>query len=91
MDIFKKILEHCGGSMPRGKKVTTKNAKQVGELEVGRLVIDALELFKNNCKTNLVSNDFSREGMETVSGVLDSEEVSTRDRVLDQVHLLFKE
>ena len=82
--------------MPRGKKETTKsttvkNTKQVGELEVGRLMIDALELFKNSCKTNLISNDFNRENLETVSEVLDSQEVSTRDKVLDQVHLLFKE
>lgn len=82
--------------MPRAKKGTTKstavkNTKPVGELEVGRLMIDALELFKNNCKTSLLSNDFNRDNLETVSNVLDKQEAAARDMILDQVHLLFKD
>ncbi len=77
--------------MPRAKKKTTATTqKSVGEAEIGRLMLDALELYKNNCKSELLKQGVAKDSLGEVSTILEAQETYTRNAVLDQVSILFK-
>ena len=81
--------------MPRAKKTTTnkttKKEQAVKEGDVGRLVIDTLSVMTNSFKQNLVENQtLDREELKKIFTILESHEVSTRNKALDQVSSLFK-
>lgn len=96
MDRFQNILAKLfGGIMPRAKSKTTKKSIKkeivVKEQEVGRLVIDTLSVMTTGLKQSLVEKgDFEREDLKKIFAALESHEVSTRNKALDQVSSLFK-
>ncbi len=84
-----------GGIMPRAKKATAKQKvveeKIVKEGQVGRLVVDTLSIMTNSFKQSLVADDtVNKDELRKIFSILESHEVSTRNKALDQVSSLFK-
>jgi len=90
VDIFKQIRKLWEVNMPRAKKKTTATKNNVGEAEIGRLMFDALELYKNNCKSELLKQGVAKDSLGEVSTILEAQETYTRNAILDQVSILFK-
>ena len=74
--------------MPRAKKKTTTN--QVTEARVARLFVDLLEVYKNSCKSELIS-ELNNDQVVSLSRKLEQQSDVIKSKCFDQVNLMFKE